>query len=150
MANISLNQKIIGFVDNMFTSYMFDVTELLQASGNALRVDFDSTVQVAAERQHQYPYIVPPATRAPAEQGYNLVQFVRTEQCSSGWDWGVAFADVGIWKGISLVTVPVGSAKVQSVSGIPTVASSENSLGIKPAPRLSALPVSYGDGSGAE
>uniref|UniRef100_H2YWC6 Uncharacterized protein n=1 Tax=Ciona savignyi TaxID=51511 RepID=H2YWC6_CIOSA len=92
-ADVILNGKTIGRTINMFLTYRFNVTEILQKHFNMLVVGFTSAVSKSKQCYSDLPYT------------YSIcdVYFAhRKEQCSFSWDWGPGFATQGIWKPIYL------------------------------------------------
>jgi beta-galactosidase/beta-glucuronidase len=104
VATISVNSVVVASVDNMFVSFVVPIPKalLFLDSPNNISVDIASPVVTAKARSDAYPYPVYPESKSPTEHGFNLVQFIRKEQCSFGWDWAIAIASSGIWQGLSL------------------------------------------------
>src|SRR5690606_13700348 len=93
-AEIILNGSTIGAADNMFCKYEFDVSSLLNKK-NILEVKFTSTYTYAKEKESVHG-------KLPVALNSERV-YIRKAQYSFGWDWGPAFADIGIWKPVYLI-----------------------------------------------
>ncbi|XP_071481177.1 beta-mannosidase-like [Diadema antillarum] len=102
VANVTLNGIPIGQSSNMFVRKVWDVKKALKVGHNTIQVAFESAVTYAASRFSRYPYDVPRDCPPSVLQGICHRNFIRKEQCSFAWDWGPAFAPVGIWKDIYL------------------------------------------------
>lgn len=97
---------VVGKTQSQFVQYSFDVTEILaEAVTLALNshveteanitVSFESTVLEALRLNASYD-IAPFPVDPPYLEDLPARNFVRTEQSSFGWDWGPAFAPVGV------------------------------------------------------
>jgi beta-mannosidase len=95
LAAVSLNGRELGRAANMFRQYRWDVKPLLKAAGNELRIDFESVVRHAAQKQAIRS--LPGVSQAIAGGPH-----VRKAPCQFGWDWGPQLPPVGIWKEIRL------------------------------------------------
>lgn len=95
IATVSLNGRPLGDVDNMHRTWRFDVTGLLQDE-NTLSVAFTSPVRHASSAA-----LALGVRPSPYPLAYNAI---RKNACSFGWDWGIATATSGIWKGVRLET----------------------------------------------
>ncbi|RPI18378.1 MAG: glycoside hydrolase family 2 protein, partial [Acidobacteriales bacterium] len=95
LATVSLNGRELGRAANMFRQYRWDVKPWLEAEGNELRIDFESVVRHAAEKQAARP--LPGVSQAIAGGPH-----ARKAPCQFGWDWGPQLPPVGIWKDIRL------------------------------------------------
>ncbi len=97
-ADVLVNGQLVGRAHDQFQQYEFPVnTSLLQVANNTLEVRFTSSVAYATRRYNEYP--VKPKPDAPDYlEGLPHRNFVRAEQSSFGWDWGPAFAPVGIYR----------------------------------------------------
>mmetsp|Transcript_4091 Transcript_4091/g.6059 ORF Transcript_4091/g.6059 Transcript_4091/m.6059 type:complete len:882 (+) Transcript_4091:37-2682(+) len=101
ITTIMVNEHEIGKTDNMFVTYEFDVSKVVQDGLNTLKIVFDSAPTVAKMRQDQYPYTLPVAD--PVEiHGEPNRNFLRKAQYSFGWDWGPSFPVSGIYRPIYL------------------------------------------------
>ena len=92
--------------ENFFIPHRFDVTETLREGENVLRVEFDSALRVGRERAEAY---LGDGTSTRGRMAYfNFAPraFIRKPQYSFGWDWGPELVSCGIWRNITLETVP--------------------------------------------
>lgn len=104
-ADVYLNGKSIGVTDNMFRTWVFDVSGLLNAEGNELRVVFDSPVRRGLEEMERYGLRLP-ADNDQSERGgmgNNRVSvYTRKAPYHYGWDWGPRLVTSGIWRPVVL------------------------------------------------
>ncbi|XP_030046616.1 beta-mannosidase [Microcaecilia unicolor] len=102
VSKIFINNVTVGRTDNMFTKYIFDITDVIK-SDNFLEIRFSSAVSYAAgESGAHTAYPVPPECPPSVQKGECHVNFIRKEQCSFSWDWGPSFPTQGIWKDIRI------------------------------------------------
>uniref|UniRef100_UPI004048449A beta-mannosidase n=1 Tax=Polaribacter sp. TaxID=1920175 RepID=UPI004048449A len=90
-AMVYLNNNLILTSSNAFRTYSIDVKEQLKTN-NVLRVVFQNTADIEAEKQHKNPYQLPEGVRI----------YTRKAQFQYGWDWGPKLNSTGIWKNILL------------------------------------------------
>ena len=85
LAQISLNDTVIGQADNMYRTWRFDVKSCLQLGENRIEILFHAPVSYLREHPTRIgkPYTV-----------------LRKAACMFGWDWGLSLPDSGIWKDI--------------------------------------------------
>jgi beta-mannosidase len=106
IATIRLNDEVVASTDNMFVEHEFDVTEVLREGTNELEVCFESAERVGLARRDGAEGL--DETRAtPFGRRLGARSFVRKAQYHWGWDWGPRLRGCGIWKGVSLVRMPV-------------------------------------------
>ena len=86
---------------NQHRKYVYDVTQYLALGDNTLSVELYSTAKLSHEYALEYPYFVDQQFTYFPNTNRN---FVRKAQSDFGWDWGPAFAPVGIWKDVSLIS----------------------------------------------
>ncbi|CAF0879148.1 unnamed protein product [Adineta ricciae] len=96
VANITLNECFLGRTNSMFIPYNFNILRSCLQSINQLRIDFESPVIYALNQAKAYNDTVPPDCPPDVQHGECHVQFIRKEPCSFSWDWGPAFAPIGI------------------------------------------------------
>ncbi|CAF1079907.1 unnamed protein product [Rotaria sp. Silwood1] len=96
VANIRLNECLIGQTNSMFIAYTFNVMKTCLQPNNELRIDFESPVVYALNQAQAYNDSVPPDCPPDMQYGECHVQFIRKEPCSFSWDWAPAFAPIGI------------------------------------------------------
>lgn len=111
VATIKINGHVVASTDNMFQRLVIDLKtaaggSFLVAGSNTIIVDFTSTVTEALARfeacDESTSVICPNVTRNPVQHPFNNVGYVRTEPSSFSWDWGPAYAPVGLWRPIYL------------------------------------------------
>ncbi|KAJ7136353.1 glycoside hydrolase family 2 protein [Mycena crocata] len=107
IANITLADQPIAWVNNQFRQYVFDVSFLSSLTAGNLTVAFESA----------YSYGLNISSRPDAE---NLLgsfftmevpanrPYIRKIQSDFGWDWGPAFVPSGIFKPAFIVTLSNG------------------------------------------
>jgi beta-mannosidase len=91
-ATVYLNDAVLGETDNMFRTWKFDVSRLLKAGKNTLRIVFESATKKGKAAAKKLNYILPGDEKV----------FTRKAAYHYGWDWGARFATCGIWKPVSL------------------------------------------------
>ena len=97
---IFLNGRKLAETDNMFRCWRFDVKPLLRPGRNRLRLVFHSAVKYARRRSRERPL----ACWGFEPGGYKVANhaWVRKEQCSFGWDWGLKAVSCGVVKPVRL------------------------------------------------
>jgi len=81
------------------------------AAGAALRGSSMQVDAAGAPSDDYWPqWGVPPTCWPEDQHGFCHVNMLRTEPCSFSWDWGPAFAPVGIYKNIELLLVASAAA----------------------------------------
>ncbi len=107
VASLIVNGKHMLSTDNMFVRYVADLRSVLKAGRNHIQLHFKSKVKEADFNANTCDPTSSgscPTSCWPKEyNGFCNVNFLRTEQCSFAWDWGPAFAPVGIWRPIYIV-----------------------------------------------
>lgn len=98
LADIYLNEQLLGSTDNMFLRYRFDVKNEMTEGTNELIIKFQSAVTGAKNLNITVPPQCPPLTYS----GECHVNLIRKMQASFAWDWGLAAPSVGIWKKVFL------------------------------------------------
>ena len=98
LAEIRLNDQLLGKTRNMYCTVEYDVHTILVAGENRLSVLFQSTFPRIKKRQ---------AERRFANGGGPLVikgaSQIRKSPCNYGWDWGPRCVTCGIWQPVSLI-----------------------------------------------
>jgi beta-mannosidase len=106
VADIFINGQHVFFSDNMFHRVRLDVKRFLAAGKNDIRVHFSSKPREANRRaaacDNATSLICPAGKKNPCQHPYDNVNYLRTEPCSFSWDWGPAFAPVGLWRPLYL------------------------------------------------
>ena len=108
IAEVNLNNEIIGFADNMFVKYDFEIKSKLKQTNNKLVVNFTSPTRKSREEIEKYK--VKLNTGFAAIPG---VPYLRKAQYSFGWDWGPKLPDIGIWKSVELIGY--NDVKIESI-----------------------------------
>jgi beta-mannosidase len=99
VATIFVNDVDVLRADNCFLRYRPDVSKVLIAGENIVRIHFHSLVTEGAERQARQPFYIPYSTNnCPIPNGNML----RKPQCDFGWDWNIALAPLGLYGDIAL------------------------------------------------
>jgi beta-mannosidase len=103
-ATIYINEVEVGSSQNMFVRYEFDVKDQLKVGTNTIEVKFISAVNKAKAlaEDPSNEYVIPPECPSAESHGICHANRIRKMQASFSWDWGPAFASVGIWKDIYL------------------------------------------------
>ena len=100
---MELNGEVVARCESAFYPVVVDVTSKLYPAGsgktNSLSIVFDKALDSAAARAAAYPYKVPYVGQVGALPDWN---HVRKAASDFGWDWGPAFAPVGVAVGVSL------------------------------------------------
>lgn len=99
VADVWLNDVLLGHAANRFLRHDFDAGAALVAGQNCLKVVFDSNsgeaTRLAAASAYPVPYIKW-NNRLPH---YN---FLRKPQCDAGWDWNIALSPLGLCGPVTL------------------------------------------------
>lgn len=96
LGRIFLNGVLLGETDNMHRVWEYDVTGLVRAGENQLRVALASPNRFIADMQKKRPIWGVDSTMA----GY---PHLRKAHYMFGWDWGPQLPDAGIWRGVRLL-----------------------------------------------
>ena len=96
IAQIILNDTLLGRSENMFIDYEFDVTNILKPKDNFLIVHFKSPTIYAKEMVEKHKVNLKTIEKFPG------LPYIRKAQYSFGWDWGPSLPDMGIWKDVEL------------------------------------------------
>lgn len=98
-ARVWLNEKELGYCDNMFRQWTFDCASTLKKGHNELRVLFLSPYKTAEKEYDASPLEYP----ANNDEGAKRVSpFTRKAPYQYGWDWGPRLLTSGIWRNVSL------------------------------------------------
>ena len=127
VAEIYIDQRRIASVDNMHRTWRFDVRGLIPEGKGRIRVVFRSPITASMEA----------AASASPEKKHNAIttgalpcsQYLRKAHCMSGWDWGPALPDMGIWRPIyfeayhcRITDVRIRQRHTQGADGSPSLA----------------------------
>lgn len=94
VAEVRLNDELVGATANMHRTYRFDVGEKLLPGENELRVRFSSPVRHADAQSLELGY--------RPQVNHHPFNAIRKMACSFGWDWGIDTASSGIWRPLHL------------------------------------------------
>ncbi|WP_454849745.1 beta-mannosidase [Rhizobium binxianense] len=99
VAGIFVNDVPALVADNCFRRYRPDVSGMLKAGENTIRIVLHSSIAAGAERQAKQPFHIPyHEGNSPIPNGNML----RKPQCHFGWDWNIALAPLGLYGTIAL------------------------------------------------
>ncbi|XP_071100815.1 beta-mannosidase-like [Haliotis cracherodii] len=101
-STVFINDQKVGTSENMFVQYVYDIKNAAKVGDNAIRIDFESAVTVAAQKANASAYDIPGDCPNKVQNGECHVNLIRKEQCSFSWNWGPSFPTQGIWKNISI------------------------------------------------
>jgi hypothetical protein len=123
VADIYINEKKVFSTDNMFHRIRLDVKRYLKAGAiNGIRVHFTSKPLEANRRaavcDNATSVICPAGEKNPCQHPYDNVNYLRTEPCSFSWDWGPAYAPIGLWR--TLYLQAYDSAVVRDITVVTT------------------------------
>ena len=96
ICRISLNGVTLDRVKNMHRAYTYDVKELLRPGKNTLRLEFASPTRYFAERHAKRWLYTNDGDTIPG------AAHLRKALYQSGWDWGPALPDMGIYRPVTL------------------------------------------------
>lgn len=96
IAEIRLNDEVLGMTKNMHRRHRLDVTERLRQGSNELEVIFHP-VREEIDRVRSQVGILP-ATEA------EHYPYVRKMASNFGWDWGPVYVTAGPWRPVALET----------------------------------------------
>ncbi|KAF7369433.1 Glycoside hydrolase family 2 protein [Mycena venus] len=113
IANITLAERPIAWVNNQFRQYVFDVSFLKEVTSGNLTVAFESAYYYGQNVSSR------PDTEAEAANVLNSFfefevpvhrQYIRKSSADFGWDWGPAFLPSGIFRPAYLITLSNATA----------------------------------------
>lgn len=96
IADITLNGRKLGHVDNMHRTWEYSVKELLKEKENILHIYFYSPTKYIADAFAKAPTL-------GTEDAMNGFVHIRKAHCMFGWDWGAHLPDAGIWRPVHLL-----------------------------------------------
>eukprot|EP01084_Bolivina_argentea_P281133 480969_1 len=106
LAYLSINDQLIFTNDNIYQRNHVEIKNFLKTGSNTIKIVFPSKVQWALQQANSCNVaqdgLCPKQCPGSAQHGFCDVNFIRTEPCSFSWDWGPAFASVGVWKDLYL------------------------------------------------
>ncbi|MCM1026042.1 MAG: glycoside hydrolase family 2 protein [Roseburia sp.] len=95
-ADIMLNGKHLGYVENMHRTWVYDVKYRLKEEGNRLEILLHSPTRFIREAYGKMPV----QGSDDAMKGFPML---RKAHCMFGWDWGPRLPDAGIWRDVELL-----------------------------------------------
>lgn len=98
VCEIYLNKIKLGYTDNMFLTYSYNVKNILKQKNNLLKVIIKSPVRYANQQEKKHG-------KLPVALNSSRV-YIRKAQYSFGWDWGPSFPTSGIWRKVYLQERP--------------------------------------------
>ncbi len=116
VATVKVNGKTVGRAENMFRRYDFDVTKVLVAGTNTVKVEFLAPTRYGEKRSLEIPYEIP-GSEYHWPLGQDTITYrnqLRKAQFQFGWDWAPCLPTMGIWKDISLFSYD--QARLEHVS----------------------------------
>jgi beta-mannosidase len=98
LATVSLNGEVLGYANNMYRRWVFDVKPHLIEGVNTLQIQFQAaTPWLRAHKE---------STKVSLQKvgAYEALPraILRKEPCNFGWDWGPVLTTCGIWMPIYL------------------------------------------------
>ncbi|KAL1742498.1 glycoside hydrolase family 2 protein [Schizophyllum fasciatum] len=143
VANVSIGDAPVAWVNNQFVQWVFDVTDIVQAHTGATEAYgaqaplARAAPNITASLESAYYYGVNVTRREDARQypddngtfevpGFR--HYVRKIQSDYGWDWGPAFVPSGIYKPAYLVTLSSSAGGVEIGTPPISPAGSQNTL----------------------
>lgn len=97
LADVYLNGRLLGNVDNMHRIWEFDIADVAKTGENELLVEFGSPTKYIEEEDQK----VQTVGSAECMRGY---PHLRKAHCMFGWDWGPRLPDVGIFREVSVLS----------------------------------------------
>jgi beta-mannosidase len=99
VATVFINGFLVLEADNCFRRYRPDISGVLKAGDNTIRIVLHSSIAAGAERQGKQPFYIPyHPGNSPIANGNML----RKPQCHFGWDWNIAIAPLGLYGTIAV------------------------------------------------
>lgn len=107
IADISLNGRSLGSVNNMHRVWEYPVKDMLKDNDNELVIVFHSPVKYIDEQFKEDPAIL------GTEDAMRGFPKIRKGHYMFGWDWGPRLPDAGIWKEVEVLAFK--KARLESV-----------------------------------
>jgi len=96
LADIYLNDEVIGSAKNMHRVWEYDVKHRIKEGENTLKVVFHSPTEYIREKYKERRL----DGTSDAMRGF---PYLRKAHCMFGWDWGPRLPGVGLWRPVYLV-----------------------------------------------
>ena len=106
LADIYLNENLLGSVDNMHRTWEFSVGTCLKEGENHLCVSLHSPTRYI-RKMYEENHV---EGTSDAMRGFPSI---RKAHCMFGWDWGPRLPDAGIWRDVKLLGYSDG--RIESV-----------------------------------
>ena len=100
IAEISVNNVLVGETDNQFVRYAFDISAALRDGDNELKIEFQVARDVAAESRRRHPFDLPDSQNCRIPNNH----FLRKTPCHSGWDWNICLMPTGIYGSVGIAS----------------------------------------------
>ncbi len=99
IADIYVNTRLVGRVQNQFVRYCFDISDAIENGVNTLKIHFLVARDYAARKHSEAPFEVPYLSwncRIPH------TNFLRKTPCHAGWDWNICLMPMGVYGGVKI------------------------------------------------
>ncbi len=96
VADIYLNDVLLGHADNMHCTWEYEVAGILRLHDNLLRVHLSSPTKYIREKDAQHHL-------GGSYESMRGFPHLRKAHFMFGWDWGPRLPDQGIWRDVSLL-----------------------------------------------
>jgi len=94
-AKVYINNKFIGFTDNCYVIFRYDISKEAKAGINTLKLVFESPVAYQKKHMAEVGVILP----SPNDLGeVSAAPYCRKPQYQFGWDWALRITTIGMWK----------------------------------------------------
>ncbi len=101
VADIYLNNQLLGRADDMHHKWEYDVKGKLKCGENTLKIHFYSPIVYREQTDHIFQ-------EAGVAVLVNQQARIRKTASMTGWDWGPNLPDMGIYKDVELIGYNVG------------------------------------------
>ncbi len=95
LAQVYVNDRLVGTADNMHREWEFQVKDFLIEGDNAILIRFSSPLRYIRESYDENP-------NDGSDYAMKGFPNLRKAHCMFGWDWGPRLPDAGIWRDIEL------------------------------------------------
>ena len=96
IADVFLNDVLLGHPDNMHCTWEYDVAGILRQSGNRLSVRLCSPTKYIREKDTAHHL-------GGSRESMRGFPHLRKAHFMFGWDWGPRLPDQGIWRDVSVI-----------------------------------------------
>ncbi len=98
LAEVRVNDQLVGSSDNMFVRQRYEVKPALRAGKNRISIRMRPLGPEISERKQRLQHSLPPGVVGKLE----YLTLLRKVQCHGGWDWGPCLPVSGIYGAIYL------------------------------------------------